>query len=170
LQPIRKIRIQLQDSDGDKYNLSLEGSLSREKMLKILTLMDSVDNNTSDIRTKISSYNNNLDKLGDKIWNIIKNEIKSTDFSSSDILKAYNQLYKEATQLSIVSTYLTRFFIKNKLTRRKHGKEWIYTISNEQITQKPSILANSYSSTYKNNVFIPNQDYEKPSTVYDLHQ
>jgi hypothetical protein len=165
----RKIRIQLEDNDGDKYNLSLEGALSKEKMFKILTLIDSLDNNISDANVDSQSDNNtNSDTLGTKLWNIIENEIKDVNFTSNDILKTYNQIYRESTQLSIVSTYLTRFFTKNKLTRRKHGKEWIYSISNTQTTQNISVPYNKYTPPLSNSGLI--HHYEKPSTVYDLHQ
>ena len=165
----RKIRIQLEDNDGDKYNLSLEGALSKEKMFKILTLIDSLDNNISDANVDSQSDNNtNSDTLGTKLWNIIENEIKDINFTSNDILKTYNQIYRESTQLSIVSTYLTRFFTKNKLTRRKHGKEWIYSLSNGQTTQNISVPYNKYTPPLSNSGLI--HHYEKPSTVYDLHQ
>jgi len=165
----RKIRIQLEDNDGDKYNLSLEGALSKEKMFKILTLIDSLDNNISDANVDSQSDNNtNSDTLGTKLWNIIENDVKDINFTSNDILKTYNQIYRESTQLSIISTYLTRFFNKNKLTRRKHGKEWIYSISNAQITQNISVPYNKYTSSLSNSSLI--HHYEKPSTVYDLHQ
>lgn len=167
----RKIRIQLEDNDGDKYNVSLEGALSKEKMFKILTLIDSLDNNVSDgsLHSQLNN-NTNSDSLGTKLWNIIQNDVKDINFTSNDILKTYNEIYRETTQLSIVSTYLTRFFSKNKLTRRKHGKEWIYTISNSQTTQNIPPSYNEYmpSHTHSNSGLI--HHYEKPSTVYDLHQ
>jgi predicted transcriptional regulator len=107
-----------------------------------------------------------LDSLGSKLWNIIENEIKDIDFTSGDILKAYNELYRETSQLSIVSTYLARFFSKNKLARRKHGKEWIYSISNLQANSRG--IASYKDLSQSNNGLI--HHYEKPSTVYDLHQ
>ena len=36
----KRIRIDLEDAEGAKYNLSLEGNVTREKMLKIFELMD----------------------------------------------------------------------------------------------------------------------------------
>ena len=36
----KKIRIDLEDAEGAKYNFSLEGNVTREKMLKIFELMD----------------------------------------------------------------------------------------------------------------------------------
>lgn len=169
----RKIRIQLEDNDGDKYNLSLEGALSKEKMFKILTLIDSLDNNISNT-TLYSQPNNNTnsDGLGTKLWNVIENHTKDINFTSNEILKTYNEIYRETTQLSIVSTYLTRFFTKNRLTRRKHGKEWIYSVSNSvsntKTTQDISLPYNKYASSHSNTGLI--HHYEKPSTVYDLHQ
>jgi hypothetical protein len=162
----RKIKIQLQDNDGDKYNLSLEGTLSKEKMLKVFTLIESLDNNISDTTSQAQKYNTNFDSLGSKLWNIIENEIKDIDFTSNDILKAYNEIYRETTQLSIVSTYLGRFFSKDKLGRRKHGKEWIYSISSLQPNSKPITPYKDLSQS-KNGLI---HHYEKPSTVYDLHQ
>ena len=36
----KKIRIELEDAEGGKYNLSLEGSMSRDKILKACELME----------------------------------------------------------------------------------------------------------------------------------
>jgi hypothetical protein len=36
----KKIRIELEDVEGDKYNLSLEGSMSRDKIVKTCELME----------------------------------------------------------------------------------------------------------------------------------
>ena len=36
----KKIRIELEDAEGGKYNLSLEGSMSRDKMVKACELME----------------------------------------------------------------------------------------------------------------------------------
>lgn len=39
----KKIRIDLEDSEGARYNLSLEGNVTREKILKIFELMDLIN-------------------------------------------------------------------------------------------------------------------------------
>jgi hypothetical protein len=36
---LKKIRIELEDAEGGKYNLSLEGSMSRDKIIKACELM-----------------------------------------------------------------------------------------------------------------------------------
>jgi hypothetical protein len=50
----KKIRIELEDAEGGKYNLSLEGSMSRDKIVKACELMElelrgqTTDNNNND--------------------------------------------------------------------------------------------------------------------------
>jgi hypothetical protein len=50
----KKISIELEDAEGGKYNLSLEGSMSRDKIVKACELMElelrgqTTDNNNND--------------------------------------------------------------------------------------------------------------------------
>ena len=39
----KKIKIQLEDAEGGKYNLSLEGNVSKEKIMKVFELMDLIN-------------------------------------------------------------------------------------------------------------------------------
>ncbi|HYO05650.1 MAG TPA: hypothetical protein VER14_01535, partial [Phototrophicaceae bacterium] len=39
----KKIKIELEDDDGGKYNLSLEGNLSKDKIQKVLQLVESLN-------------------------------------------------------------------------------------------------------------------------------
>ena len=48
----KKIKIELEDADGGKYNLSLEGNMSKEKIMKVFELMEVLD---------IRGQNNNTD-------------------------------------------------------------------------------------------------------------
>jgi hypothetical protein len=36
----KKIKIEFEDADGSKYNLSLDGAISKNKMLKVYELME----------------------------------------------------------------------------------------------------------------------------------
>lgn len=163
----KKIKIEVQDDDGDKYNVSLEGKFSKEKMLKVFELIESFDNNTSINKTSTEREHEmtNLDStLGSRLWNIIQDKLMQRNFTSSQVLNFYNEIYNQRIQLSIVSTYLARFFVRNKLARIKHGKEWMYSISN----------LNQNTSNQHSDYLLHSKDllhhYEKPSTVYDLHQ
>lgn len=117
----KRIKIDLEDSEGAKYNLSLEGNVTREKMLKIFELMDLINIEEPEEVTK-------LDSIGAKIWNIIDKYFPIGKFTSSLLLEKYEDEYGEPIKLSIISTYLSRFTIKGKVVREKQGKEWAYQI------------------------------------------
>ncbi|MDE1839548.1 MAG: hypothetical protein KGH87_06480 [Thaumarchaeota archaeon] len=118
----KRIRIDLEDSDGAKYNFSLEGNVTREKMLKIFELMNLMNIEEPE------GGGTQLDSIGAKIWNIIDKNFPIGKFTSSMILEKYEDEYEEPIKLSVISTYLSRFAVKGKVMREKQGKEWAYQI------------------------------------------
>jgi hypothetical protein len=117
----KRIRIDLEDSDGAKYNFSLEGNVTREKMLKIFELMNLI--NIEEPETSAQ-----LDSIGAKIWHVIDKNFPIGKFTSSMILEKYEDEYEEPIKLSVISTYLSRFAVKGRVVREKQGKEWAYQI------------------------------------------
>ena len=75
----KRIRIDLEDSDGAKYNFSLEGNVTREKMLKIFELMNLMNIEEPEGATT-------LDSIGAKIWHVIDKNFPIGKFTSSMIL------------------------------------------------------------------------------------
>jgi hypothetical protein len=126
----KRIRIDLEDSEGAKYNFSLEGNVTREKMLKIFELM-----NLMNIEEPETSAH--LDSIGAKIWNVIDKNFPIGKFTSSMILEKYEDQYEEPIKLSVISTYLSRFAVKGKVVREKQGKEWAYQILKITQREKP---------------------------------
>ena len=126
----KRIRIDLEDSDGAKYNFSLEGNVTREKMLRIFELM-----NLMNIEEPEASAQ--LDSVGAKIWNVIDKNFPIGKFTSSMILEKYEDEYEEPIKLSVISTYLSRFAVKGKVVREKQGKEWAYQILKIAQREKP---------------------------------
>lgn len=173
----KKIKIEIEDNEGDKYNLCLEGKFSRDKMLKVLELMDTFQEGTvktdkvDEVIHKYSQSQNcqqSTINLGTKLWDVISTTFIHQKFSSTDLSHAYYNIHLENIQLSVVSTYLSRFFIKNKLERTKHGKEWIYSI-----THSPVHDINSVNSITNHDVIMSHDilnRYESIPTVYDLRQ
>ena len=117
----KRIRIDLEDSDGAKYNFSLEGNVTREKMLKIFELMNLI--NIEEPETSAQ-----LDSIGAKIWHVIDKNFPIGKFTSSMVLEKYEDEYEEPIKLSVISTYLSRFAVKGRVVREKQGKEWAYQI------------------------------------------
>jgi hypothetical protein len=117
----KRIRIDLEDSDGAKYNFSLEGNVTREKMLKIFELMNLINIEEPETATQ-------LDSIGAKVWHVIDKNFPIGKFTSSMILEKYEDEYEEPIKLSVISTYLSRFAVKGRVVREKQGKEWAYQI------------------------------------------
>ena len=117
----KKIRIDLEDSEGAKYNFSLEGNVTRDKMLKIFELMDLIN-------IEESEESPQLDSIGSKIWHMVDKHFPLGKFTSSEILEKYEDEYEKPIKLSIISTYLARFATKGKMVRERQGREWAYQI------------------------------------------
>jgi hypothetical protein len=127
----KRIRIDLEDAEGAKYNLSLEGNVTREKMLKIFELMDLM--NIEEPEESIQ-----LDTIGAKIWNIVDKHFPMGKFTSSTILEKYEDEYEEPIKLSVISTYLSRFALKGRVARERNGKEWSYQILKLAQRERPA--------------------------------
>ena len=165
----KKIKIQLEDAEGGKYNLSLEGNVSKEKIMKVFELMDliNVDGKSNNGYNETEIQNKNLASVGSKIWGIIEHKFPYSTFTSSDILEIYEDEYNEPIQLSIISTYLSRYSDRGKLGRNRKGKEWIYKITRpSQVIESPS---NQHESQI-HHIQSHHLSHDVPSTVYDLHQ
>jgi len=115
----KRIRIDMEDSDGARYDIKLEGNVTREKVLKIFEMMDLMN-------IEEGSEALNLDSTGSKIWNIVDKHFPIGKFTSSTILEKYEDEFNEPIKLSIISTYLSRFANKGRIGRSKTGREWTY--------------------------------------------
>ena len=115
----KRIRIDMEDTDGARYDIKVEGNVTKDKILKIFEMMNFM-NIDQDSETP------NPDSVGVKIWNIINKHFPIGKFTSNEILEKYEDEYDEPIKLSIISTYLSRFTLKGRVKRSKHGREWSY--------------------------------------------
>ena len=115
----KRIRIDMEDADGARYDIKLEGNVTREKVLKIFEMMDLMNIEEEQVTT-------NMDSTGSKIWHIVDKFFPMGKFTSTNILEKYEDEYNEPVKLSIISTYLSRFSSKGKMDRIRTGREWTY--------------------------------------------
>jgi len=137
-----KFRVEFEDSSGAKYSFCVEGSLSKEKMTRIVdftnelryiqeTTIQSAQPDFSDIDTNFS-----------RVYTLLEGKFKFGSFNSSDVLEAYEQEFDTRTTLSTIATYLFRLTSKGLLNRVRNGSGWTYKlvrlIPNEQsaVTQE----------------------------------
>ena len=115
----KRIRIDMEDDTGARYDIKLEGNVTREKVLKIFEMMDLMN-----IEEELEAIN--MDSVGSKIWHIVDKFYPMGKFTSTNILERYEDEFNEPVKLSIISTYLSRFSTKGKIDRMRTGREWTY--------------------------------------------
>jgi len=133
----RRFKIELEDAEGSKYNLSLEGNVSKEKIMKIVEFMDllNIESNGNVGEGETLTLNRTAGSVGDRIWNVVEGKFPYGGFTSTDILELYEDQYNEPIKLSIISTYLSRYSERGRLMRNRQGKEWVYKITRQQVAQ-----------------------------------
>ncbi|MCE2498029.1 MAG: hypothetical protein J4F28_03385 [Nitrosopumilaceae archaeon] len=121
----KRIRIDVEDADGAKYDIKLEGNITLEKIRKVFEVM-----NIADIEADGSSQNHpeppNMDSTGAKIWHAVDKYFPLGKFTSTDVLEKYEDEFNEPVKLSVISTYLSRFSARGRLDRVRTGREWTY--------------------------------------------
>ena len=123
----KRIRIDMEDADGARYDIKLEGNVTRDKVLKIFEMMDLMNIEEEEKSVK-------MDSIGSKIWHIIDKFFPMGKFTSTNILEKYEDEFNEPVKLSVISTYLSRFTSKGRVERIRTGREWTY--QSIKITQK----------------------------------
>ena len=118
--------------DGARYDIKLEGNVTKDKILKIFEMMDLMNIEEEQEPT-------NMDSVGSKIWNIIDKFFSIGKFTSTNILEKFEDEFNEPVKLSVISTYLSRFSSKGRVDRTRTGREWTYqTIKIHPKQQNPS--------------------------------
>ena len=117
----------MEDADGARYDIKLEGNVTRNKILKIFEMMDLMNIEEEEQSVK-------MDSVGSKIWHIVDKFFPMGKFTSTNILEKYEDEFNEPVKLSVISTYLSRFTSKGRVERIRTGREWTY--QSMKITQK----------------------------------
>jgi predicted transcriptional regulator len=150
----------LEDDEGSKYNLSLEGNFSKEKILQVIELMDLVRSDSSRAITNSLQEKSNTLSVDSKIWNIVEESFYFNTFTSSDIVNIYKKKYNETIKLSIISTYLARYCLKGKLNRTKRLREYVYNLVKNSSTKADSI----------NQIVSSDDDDDDNKIAYDVRR
>ncbi len=113
--PVKKMRVEVFDGGGNRYTITFEGNVTREKALRLLDLIELLGG--------MPSLNPNLEETTsahskiDKLRSILEKHFPIVWFSSKDAQLVYEQQFKEPINLSTVSTYLSRMADRGVLTK-----------------------------------------------------
>ena len=114
----RKIRIGVEDQDGTKTEIRIEGNITQERILRALEAVKLTD---------IEQEAGPPSSVKGKVLRVVDKFYPAGQFRSSDVLEKYEDEYNEPIKHSVVATYLARHTSENRLARTKAGREWLYT-------------------------------------------
>lgn len=119
----RKLKIEFNDGEGGNYSLSLDGTMSRDKVLKIMDMVELLGGKEEE-NEKTSTLSKNT-SFG-KIYSLVEKKFPLGSFTSTDILESYEDEFNEPIKLSTISTYLSRLEQKKLLKREWAASGWLY--------------------------------------------
>ena len=116
--PARKVRVDLFDTEGNRYSISFEGQVTRDKALRLLDLVELLGGMPGGGNPEAGSTvpGNELSKY-DKVRTIVQRHFPVVWFSSREVQSVYEQELKEPISLSTVATYLSRMATKGIVLR-----------------------------------------------------
>jgi len=133
------------DSSGNRYAVSFEGAVTREKALRLLDLvellggMPGVDSGSTFRAPNLTKF--------DRLRLMVEKHFPIVWFSSRDVQFIYEQEFKEPISLSTVSTYLSRMADRGFLAKdgrsNRHRFKVLTTLSKVAL----NLIRNNKKST-----------------------
>ena len=117
----KKIKIELEDEEGTKYTVSLEGKVSRDKLMKAVDMLEIMD-----VPLEHSYKAPDQGTFIGKMMTLLETTFAAGDFSSSDVAREFEDHYNMPVKLSTISTYLARLAEKDYIKRERFGNSWVY--------------------------------------------
>ncbi len=128
----KRIRIELEDEEGTKYTLALEGTVSRDKLMKAMDMLEVMD-----VPLEHSHRAPDEGTFFGKVQTLLETTFAAGDFSSSDVAREFEDKYGQPVKLSTISTYLARLADKQYIKRERFGNSWVY----RRVYLKPAQVA-----------------------------
>jgi len=128
----KRIKIELEDEEGTKYTLALEGAVSRDKLMKAMDMLEVMD-----VPIEHSHRAPDQGTFFGKVQTLLETTFAAGDFSSSDVAREFEDKYAQSVKLSTVSTYLARLADKQYIKRERFGNSWVY----RRVYLKPAQVA-----------------------------
>jgi len=128
----KRIKIELEDDEETKYTLALEGTVSRDKLMKAMDMLEVMD-----VPLEHSRKAPDEGTFFGKVQTVLETTFAAGDFSSSDVARELEDKYNQPVKLSTISTYLARLADKDYIKRERFGNSWVY----RRVYLKPTQVA-----------------------------
>jgi hypothetical protein len=135
--PTKKMRVEV-FNNGDRYTITFEGQVTREKALRLLDLVELLGGMPT-VNSESSRPVSEIPKI-EKVRLTAEKNFPVGWFSSKELQSAYEKQFNEPIRLSTASTYLSRltdrgFFIKKDVSNKLRYRI-MTAISNHQLHKR----------------------------------
>ncbi len=127
----RRLKVEFYDPDGVKHSITVDGPVTREKVGKLLDIVEVMAGTPRATALGLSP------RKFDRLASTIISRLKGKDFSSAEAKKLFETDFGEKIPLSTVSTYLSRLADRGVLERGQEGSLLRYRVRSEE--QSPSL-------------------------------
>ncbi len=132
--PAKKMRVEIFNG-GDRYTITFEGQVTRDKALRLLDLVELLGGMPT-VNAKLQKSASEMPKI-QKVRLVAEKSYPVGWFSSKDLQSAYEKQFNEPIRLSTISTYLSRLSDRGFFLRRGSSNQLRYrlvtAISNYQV-------------------------------------
>ena len=116
------MRVEVFDGDGNRYAVTFEGRVTRDKALRLLDIVELLGG-MPHAGSELDEANPKLSKF-DKVHYVVKENFPVVWFSSRDVQSVFEQKLREPIGLGTVSTYLSRMadrgiLVKDEMSQRR---------------------------------------------------
>ncbi|MEJ5292081.1 MAG: hypothetical protein WHS82_00625 [Candidatus Methanosuratincola sp.] len=119
---MKRIKIEICDTNGEQITVALSGQAVRDKLLKILQIIESDAETTPVTKTSVTKTTK------DKLLEVITADLSKVWFTSKDLSLLFQERFHEPIKPSTISTYLTRLYSNGYLERKGNRACWQYRL------------------------------------------
>jgi hypothetical protein len=137
----RRLKVEFYDSDGVRHSIAIDGPVTKEKVGKILDLVELMSGTPQTSATALGLSPRKFDRLASTIMS----QLKGRNFTSGEARRTFETTFREKIPLSTVSTYLTRLADRGVLEREQEKFGLLYRVriegQKQSLAPDPSLQA-----------------------------
>lgn len=128
----RRLKLEFYDSDGVRHSVTVDGPVTREKIGKLLDLVEIMSGGPKLTSAALEASPHKYDRLA----GLIVTQLKREEFTAAEAKKAFEETYADRITLSTVATYLSRLAERGIVERGKERPHLHYRVKPEEVERQ----------------------------------
>ena len=128
--PARKMRVEVYDDGGNRYTITFDGRVTRDKALRIFDIVELLGGMPS--MEPRWQNNEEVSKI-DKVHLIVEKNFPAVWFVPKEAQSVYERELNEPISLSTISTYLSRLATRGVLLKERNSHRTRYRLISESL-------------------------------------